>query len=165
MTVYPQDPEAAAQFLLQQHWNNGLLPINPGTAAQALGVQLRAISDAKSPACLTYEEGKPVITYDKDELLLRKRFAVAHALGHVVLQHTTHPAETIEHFSLNTPIRQEREANEFAMSLLIPRKTLLTLIYSGKMCGTEELAAAHVVSPVAMNERISMLTTAGILRL
>ena len=58
--------------------------------------------------------------YNKLDPIVRRRFTVAHEIGHIVLEHI--PREGVsEQVSKNA---QEKEANVFASELLIPRADL-----------------------------------------
>lgn len=57
----------------------------------------------------------------------RKRFTVAHELGHIILEHITFGGDSSQLSSKS----QEQEANQFAGSLLIPLKDLKAFMKNG----------------------------------
>lgn len=61
-------------------------------------------------------EGKPTIGINSDEPLVRKRFTVAHEIGHFVMGHGS--------CDLCADSNEEREANQFAAELLMPPSLL-----------------------------------------
>lgn len=81
----------------------------------------------------------------------RRRFSIAHEIGHVLLGH---PAEGI---SFRKEIRQyDREADLCASELLIPEKILLPVLERTR--NIRVLAGAFLVSPAAMERRLERLS-------
>jgi len=86
----------------------------------------------------------------------RKRFSLAHELGHILLCHATEdldevssidaPPESMQHYAGGDP--REKEANVFASALLMPVK-MLKAVYS-KGADIEKLATVFGVSQQAM---------------
>ena len=69
------------------------------------------------------------IYINKDEPEVRKRFTMAHEIGHVVMNHSGNPFRVN---NKNTEIinhHYERMANKFAAELLMPRKLILILMF------------------------------------
>jgi len=156
-------PVVEAKKVLSLHWN-GLLPVDPGAIAEKLGVHLAPVGNASSPWEFSgyfkrYDSlyGGPVIQYNRADALVRRRFTVAHELGHFVLGHENAPRADPAMFgaSVSTPI--EREANQFAAELLMPADAVKKIALSGRMRSVEELADAFKVSRVAMNYRLGNL--------
>lgn len=85
------------------------------------------------------------IFYNKNKHLHRKRFTVAHELGHLVLGHTS---DVYEPADLNSSKPEEVEANEFAAELLIPTKALKK-DYAAEQ-DTKKLANKYLVSEEAL---------------
>lgn len=94
----------------------------------------------------------------------RKRFTIAHELGHYLLAH-------YDRFHLDLPSaeagesplfdwRLEREANQFAADLLMPAALVQAKVAQGDTVG--QLAAAFDVSPVAMGYRVTNLGLAAL---
>jgi Zn-dependent peptidase ImmA (M78 family) len=70
------------------------------------------------------KSGIAFILYKKAMSDERKRFTVAHELGHIILEHITFGGDSSQLSSKS----QEQEANQFAGSLLIPLKDLKTFM-------------------------------------
>lgn len=98
-----------------------------------------------------------VCQYNANEIFYRSNFALAHALGHVVLGHVNDPTVVRQTyvFSLESENLEERAATAFAIELLLPELILGRLFNSAK--NVQELAEAFGVSTVAMSQRISQL--------
>jgi Zn-dependent peptidase ImmA (M78 family) len=85
------------------------------------------------------------IIYNNDKSVVRKRFSVAHELGHLYLGHL-HGNSSID---LNTDSFDEIEANAFAAHILIPPNLLKNDIKLGNK-NPEQLAKRYDVSLDAM---------------
>lgn len=73
------------------------------------------------------KSGIAFILYKKAMSDERKRFTVAHELGHIILEHITFGGDSSQLSSKS----QEQEANQFAGSLLIPLKDLKAFMKNG----------------------------------
>lgn len=116
--------------LLGHH--DGVLPIDVFALAGSLGVEIRISNLGSLSMVMRRQEGGAIVVVDRGESILRQRFAISHALGHVVL----HP-EIVEHadrrfllLGRNRELApdksvQEKEANYFAAILLIPKSILI----------------------------------------
>lgn len=85
------------------------------------------------------------IIYNNDKSVVRKRFSVAHEIGHLYLGHL-HGNSSID---LNTDSFDEIEANAFAAHVLMPPNLLKNDIKSGNK-NPEDLAKRYGVSVEAM---------------
>jgi len=65
-------------------------------------------------------EGVCFIMYKRNSAIVRKRFTVAHEIGHILLEHISFGEDTSQHSNKS----QEQEANAFARELLVPSKDL-----------------------------------------
>lgn len=97
--------------------------------------------------------------FHEDEL--RRRFAIAHAIGHKLLGHSS---ETLicgaGCFSKNIINNQERLANQFALELLIPTRSLEYLVNVVGVPGTnkvQSLSRIFGVSEVAVYIRLKQI--------
>ena len=73
---------------------------------------------------------KKTIYINKFEKNERQRFTLAHEIGHYVLEHASKnklPRKKKENYNDNE-ILKEREANQFAANLLMPRKILIMIM-------------------------------------
>lgn len=86
---------------------------------------------------LIFNEGEAIIAYNNSHSDVRKRFTIAHELGHFLLNHhgngimvDTGAKKTLHHYlfrdanSSTGEQLQEREANAFAAALLMPKELL-----------------------------------------
>ena len=89
---------------------------------------------------------------------VRKRFTLAHEIGHFVLHRREQ--ETFEDRTFarraNNPTRMEREADAFAASLLMPENAVRWEIANG-LRNLNDLANAFNVSSLAMRYRLQSL--------
>lgn len=104
-------------------WKNlagGKVPVQLNDIVKTMDVVVREEnipSEIKSDGATTMDSsGKCIIRYRKDISVERKRFTVAHELGHIVLEHISFDGSS----SQCSGGSQEKEANSFASALLIP---------------------------------------------
>ncbi len=119
---------------------------------------------------LAIQDGQATIGYNKNEPMVRRRFTIAHELGHFELHRDQSNLFVDKEFiyrsenSGNTPANQimEKEANAFASAILMPsdqlRKTIqrMELDFSDGE-SIKELARMFEVSTTAMSIRIAGL--------
>jgi Zn-dependent peptidase ImmA (M78 family) len=100
----------------------------------------------------------PVIYVNANEPEVRQNFTIAHELGHYFCGHTDSCREDPA-FNLSpaVSIHEERQANEFAANLLMPKIALEYLIYEKKEFNIENLAAIFEVSLSAIHFRLKNL--------
>lgn len=153
-------PVAMAREVLSEYWN-GKLPVNPGEIARNMGIHLVPMNNFGYPYSGHYRgmvDGVPLIEYNNTESPERRRFTVAHEIGHHVLEHGPRPRGDLPaNFRAGTQDPRERAANQFAAELLMPAEALRTLVTSGKFRTVDELAAAFAVSKIAMGYRLTNL--------
>ena len=95
-----------------------------------------------------------VIGVNKNHHPVRKRFSVAHELGHFLLGHGDGQEIIDEEFG--KPFPQETEANAFASALLMPAKWIKDSV-AKKGLDLEELAKTYEVSKQALTIRLLAL--------
>jgi Zn-dependent peptidase ImmA (M78 family) len=159
--------EARARGLLEDH---GLLDmaVDPIRLANALGVKVynAKFGDDSIHGLLAVREGRPSIYVNADHAPVRKRFTVAHELGHLVLHLIGGDKEFIDNAdNFRTPIdpeatwtperRQEWEANAFAAALLMPEKLIRQKW--AEIADPDGMARWFQVSPTAMGYRLDGL--------
>jgi Zn-dependent peptidase ImmA (M78 family) len=115
---------------MERCWN-GALPVNSIALARAAGVSVTPGRVAGQFASYQRLDGQAVITFDDRESEIRRRFVVAHALGHHLLGHGTVPPETQSTLASNSACRRERAANQFALAMLVPEE-ILRFVFSTK---------------------------------
>lgn len=152
-------PRANAGRVLAEHWD-GRLPVDPGVIAEGLGIRLVPVTTNDYSGYFTRDDeffGGPVIRYNREDPLVRKRFTVAHEIGHFVLGHDNAPRDNSTMFGTSVREPIERAANQFAAELLMPADAVRKVALSGKFGSVDELADAFKVSKVAMNYRLTNL--------
>ncbi len=146
------------------------IPINDVAKMQGLAIQAFDFGDDVS-GVLVVKDGKGTIGYNPQESIVRKRFTIAHELGHFLLHGNINEVLFVDknfkvHFrdqaSSTGELRKEREANAFAAAILMPREMLIETINQYGLDLTDEnaikeLAKKFKVSSTAMTFRISNL--------
>lgn len=155
-----------ASGVLRECWD-GKLPVNPRAIAERMGLEVRFVQDFDCTGHIERLE-KPraaLITVNAAETCVRKRFTLAHQIGHYALghldQYTSLPCDTPAHFRASSSSPVERQANDFAVRLLMPENIIRHLITQHNITRVSDLARTFGVSQVAMAHRLSM---AGVIR-
>jgi Zn-dependent peptidase ImmA (M78 family) len=169
-----RNPEGRAAEILAQHHQSRALPIPVDEIARALGAEIRHVKfeDQDLSGMLVRERDQRIISVQKRHGVARKRFTIAHELGHL-LMHPGRPiiAETdkLMHIDLRTKTpgyanpQEEREANQFAAALLMPAELVqnhwnsLSLTQDDPAEIADLMAREFGVSPIAMKYRIANL--------
>jgi Zn-dependent peptidase ImmA (M78 family) len=114
-------PEQVAVQVLRDHWGNGI-PVATISIAQAMGVRVFEKSDMAVSGELTLGPDGGYRIYLKDsDPAVRKRFTVAHELGHLCLGHELPRARKDNSgYSFYNFDPLESDANSFAAALLMP---------------------------------------------
>ena len=141
--------------VLDAHWDRHL-PVDPVKIASKLGYLIKPLTGWDSihtsgMAC--DENGQKVIYIKSDEHHQRKRFTIAHEIGHHFLGHTAggnHCRDNEQ--TLRTPT--EIQANEFAAELLMPEDVVEMLVKRKGITSIDELAQIFDVSTQAMYWRL-----------
>jgi len=124
-------PEAEANKLLDDLGIVGP-PVDVHAVAGALGIEVRSvIADDSWSGMLYRDENQTIIAVNSKHNEKRKRFTIAHELGHLKLSQdadrvfidTTYYKFRTTESALGID-KEEIEANEFAGNLLMPRKFL-----------------------------------------
>ncbi len=115
-----------ARDVWKKHWDSKI-PVDPKEIINSLGIPLKE-EDLKNMDGASHfdENGLMFIMYNKNSSLVRKRFTLAHELGHIVLEHVT-----IGKSSQHSSNSQETEANSFAGELLVPAADLKEFMKTG----------------------------------
>jgi Zn-dependent peptidase ImmA (M78 family) len=155
------NPESDAQELIETVWDDRPLPIDPFKIAEQLGIKVfRAGLDQGISGMLIKEPAKdPEIYINTADSPSRQRFTCAHELGHYV-KRVASGAEEWATIDYRNPLSSEgkdpdeKYANQFAASLLMPKKEVQRLY---KTLGVAALAYEFGVSEEAMNYRLTNL--------
>lgn len=155
------NPEAAAQALLDETWND-TIPVDPVRIARALGITvIKSQLSKDTSGALMKEVGQdPVIVLNRDDHPNRQRFTCAHELGHFV-QRSDMPEKYAyidkrNSMSSTGKSPEERYANAFASALLMPARHVRRLEKQG-LRGDLQLALQFDVSREAMAYRLKKL--------
>lgn len=156
-------------------YGKGEVPINVEGIAQSLGLEVvHADLGPEVSGLLVFDGATAQICVHKKDSLVRKRFTIAHEIGHHFLKHQFESGEHV-HVDKGNYISQrgprasdgidpkEIEANQFAACLLMPTKALRLRIE--KLGGASPLLDQHVtllakefgVSDQAMTIRLTGL--------
>ncbi len=127
-------PRELARALLMKHGvSKPPTPVEAIMRAEGLDLIVRSWG-ADSPLDALLLRSRRLIAVNRDKPRLRRRFSVAHELGHYALNHdylkSFGPSVDIDHPPENshpTAAAFEADANEFANELLVPRTLLLEL--------------------------------------
>lgn len=114
-------------------------PVDVHRIAEMLGIEVREVtSPGWSGACqCDPASGVATIWVRKEDHRLRKRFTVAHEIGHIVL----HPPGVAYRDIEFEGSREEGQANEYALGLLVPGFMITPLI---PFCGGDLSRLAKV---------------------
>ena len=152
-----------AQGLLKTHWDQSV-PVNLARIAKAMQVAV-ALAALPAGSCARIEislQRQPRIVIDRQQPLERQRYGVAHALGHLALHHLRpgmqHTVRISDNYHIDTEQRMEREANDFALHLLIPEQVLRYSLEQGQACTPEALAHLFAVAPIVVKQRMADLS-------
>jgi Zn-dependent peptidase ImmA (M78 family) len=154
--------EKDALELLDETWD-GNLPVDPVRIARELGLEVLDVSIRKdvSGALVKKEaETDPTILLNAEDNKTRKRFTSAHELGHYILR-SKEPTPQYEYVdyrdqrSSTGTVEEERYANSFAASLLMPEVAVRAL--HEPEIPAFRLARRFGVSPEAMQHRLDNL--------
>lgn len=160
--------ENIVQQLLKKH-DVLLPPIPVKSIAENLGVRVKSydLGDNVS-GVLVVKQGIGTIGVNEKDPPVRKRFTIAHELGHYIL-HQKKSDLFIDkkykvHFrdskSTTGEYQNEREANAFAAALLMPQNMLIADLERYEISddkAVSNLARKYKVSELAMSIRISNL--------
>lgn len=108
-------------------------------------------------ACDVYRDQYVTIRVNSSENRLRQRFALAHAIGHVLLNHVLPIADTVDNFATGVVSPTEKLANAFAMELLVPGHALQSIIATERDLNIEKIAKIFQVSTTLVIERLKNL--------
>lgn len=149
-----QAPAAAAREVLSRLWD-GELPVDPVNIAKRLGLQVEGQPSIDCSGA--FSRSQKAIYFNSGEPATRRRFTVAHELGHYVLNHDDALRDKPDSFSASTSSPIESAANRFAAELLMPARAVVVVFQSGSMASVDDMARAFGVSKVAMAHRLANL--------
>lgn len=153
-----------------EEYTDGSLPIDPVVIAKKVGIPISQVNfkSVKGSVVLGgIKKNKENISIyiNANDSMARKRFTIAHELGHYFLNHINNKGEFVDLHRdvLAVKSKEEQEANEFAGCLLMPEKKLvekfdqLRKLNFGTGIIEMELSRIFKVSQSAMNVRLKRL--------
>ncbi|OOF85602.1 hypothetical protein BKG93_04330 [Rodentibacter ratti] len=162
---HSQQAQSFANTILDNFWN-GVIPVDPIAIAKCFGINVtydNLPGDASGALVKTQDMDYPMILVDQSEPDVRKRFTIAHEIGHYIyntfiLKLTNY--EKIDYRNSKSSGGTDQEeifANKFAAALLMPERYLNTLDLS-LMWRRIEYASMLKVSTEALNYRLNALS-------
>lgn len=147
-------PEDAATAVLRSTWDR-VLPVNPIEIANKLGLEVYT-STAIGNLSGYYDDDLKKITVNENESRQRRRFSIAHEIGHAVLQHGSSPRDpSVDYSKLHYSLK-EQQANAFAAELVMPQEAVQYMVEHTKKT-FEEICETFDVSREAMRIRLQKL--------
>ncbi|ANH69474.1 ImmA/IrrE family metallo-endopeptidase [Mitsuaria sp. 7] len=131
-------PEDAAEWVVARY-SDGSMPIVPERIARRMGIEVYALTDQDRSSAYPGADGRFWIVVDVNDPIYRLRFAIAHALGHIVLRHECPPLESWNSFANDAPDPRDQAANLFAASLLVPTEKFRWCLTSGWMRNADQI--------------------------
>jgi len=147
-------PEMKAESVLRESWN-GTVPVDPVAIAYSMGVRVFEDPAYQTSGTLRQDNGVWSIHINPQQPLERKRFTVAHELGHLLLGHGPRNREMETNYNIYNFDPVERDANAFAAALLMPRDAVQHFVSNGY--DLFSLAVQFSVSTQAMSIRLERL--------
>jgi len=148
------DPSIAARRLLEEIG----APDDEDVVALALkklGIEvIRGMADSIDAMLIHVPPGKPVIAVNSSRPLCRRRFSIAHEIGHYLLGHNSLSFSESGGGMIKRESRQERAANAFAAEFLMPKVMLSREAHRYTL---RALALRYKVSMQAMEIRLKEL--------
>ena len=145
-----------ANEVLKRYWD-GRLPVNLHDIANQEYIRVVPIEDSSLSGCYDVQDNEPVIKFNIAEHPRRRRFTIAHELGHHFLNHGPAMRDSPENLAGQSQDPKEIEANNFAACLLMPESVVRRLIQTGEVRSITELANRFDVSEIAMQYRLRNL--------
>lgn len=150
--------------VIKRHWNTAPVPVSD--IADEIGTPiLYAVLPDEISGMIRRDGDGYMIVVNKYHALTRKRFTIAHEIGHYIYHRDLLGAgtgDTRAYRAIGTDFpnpkitaQHERQANTFAANLLMPNHLIKELRASG-IRSPDSLAAALQVSPQAMRIKLGL---------
>ena len=150
-----------AEGILKLHWDQ-TVPVNLAHIAKNMGIVVSLSEVLAACACIDIgADNKARITIGTQHSMVHQRYAVAQALGHRALHHLRpggkRSIEVSDNFGVDHGQRQDSEANQFALALLIPAAVLRYSVCDVHLGTLQELAHLFQVPPILVKQRLADL--------
>lgn len=144
-----------ARTLLDEYWDFQI-PISPESFAEKLGLRIDQSGEMGTKSGY-FDSERKTICVNANDCEERKRFTIAHELGHFCLGHGSSFRDTsTQNWFLSNP-EHERAANQFAAELLMPAIAVKAMIERRKVKDPVALRQAFGVSSQALFYRLKEL--------
>lgn len=149
-----------AERILDLYWDRSV-PVNIDDMAHRMGAEVRYLEYLDGGGDISgrfdIEDGKPICTVRSTDVPVRRRFTLAHELGHYVLNHGRGFRDNAASFNLSNYDQREIDANKFAAEILMPKLAINYVIEKLGRKDVEDLAQLFQVSRQAMTFRLKNL--------
>lgn len=145
-----------AQSLLERFWDLKV-PVDPEVFAKGLGLTVELSDDLGLASGFLDVENKKICV-NKNECPERRRFTIAHELGHFCLGHCSSFRDTSDPmwYAKGDPAK-ELQANSFAAELIMPAIAIKILVDKRGIKNAAQLRQMLGVSSQALNRRLRSL--------
>lgn len=144
-----------AQATLKKHWN-GKIPVDIAAITKQHNIKLHRFTAPNGVrGKMDVTKDSVTIFYDNDNPQYLNRFIVAHLLGKYLMNSGSIDKVTVENVSKSTSNALDHQANEFALELLIPTKTITAYMQNMYLTDIDTAAEMFAVAPVAMGNVMS----------
>lgn len=131
---------------------NTTVPVQIKEIAEKLGLKIVEF-DFQNSISGVLKKDRGIIGVNKKHHNVRKRFTIAHELGHFLLGHEIGKDDSIIDGDFDKPTDREREANIFASQILMPEEILKDEVKKHQI-NLKKLAEIFEVSEQAMTIRL-----------
>lgn len=154
------NPIVLAREVLKKYWNQ-TIPVNLDSIAHSMGIQVNYLpvitEGCDYSGSFEYQDGVPVCSVRSTDPYTRRRFTLAHEMGHYVLQHQSGLRDNSENFGIHNHDSKEVDANNFAAELLMPAQMVHHLVQNMPDLTLGDMAGIFEVSTTAMTFRLRNL--------
>ena len=175
MTKSKSEIEVAATQLLRKH-KLFKPPVPVDELAGALGISIHyEVLGSDVSALLVIKSGKSHIAVNSAHHVNRQRFSIAHEIGHFHLHHGAddasdrlfvdtkfafyQPSQRVDGLTVyarsesSSNPEEERQANEFAAALLMPKELIVKYVQENQLDLTDEFALAQLAQAFRVSEQ------------
>lgn len=158
-----------AEGILKTHWDQSV-PVNLARIAKAMKLVV-TLGDTGT-ACAVLEisaQRKARVTIGQQHPIARQRYGVAHAIAHLALHHLRPGMRreicVSDSYHADHDQRQDSEANDFALRLLMPEAVLRYTVAEAQARSVHALAHLFEVPTILIKQRLADLDLQVPLRL
>lgn len=146
-----------AEATLKKYWD-GKIPINVADITRQCNMSFQKLAlEEGVKGKMEVSNGGATIFYDNRNAKQTNRFIAAHLLGKYLMGSGSIEQITSQNISIDSQDERDHQANDFALSLLIPKKTLTAYVFSYYIEDVNQAAEIFVVSAAAMNKVMAAL--------